>query len=236
MNGFIKKSVGTLTLGEKLKKLRSERRTSLNEVSRFTKIQVKYLEYLEEGQYEKLPVDVYVKGFLRGYAEFLGVNENILIKLYEKEQGIKRNIEKRGKDPRKKTESINMASFVFTPKLAVMILSAVAVVGGFVYLYKEFGAFASVPRMVILHPEKNFSFNGNSITVEGITDRDARIFINDQAVLVNDDGKFQESLTLQSGANVINIRAINRFNKEKMETLTVQSIYSEEKNQAEQGG
>ena len=94
MNGFIKKSIGTLTLGEKLKKLRSERRISLSEVSKHTRIQVKYLEYLEEGQYEKLPVDVYVRGFLKNYADFLAIDANVLIRLYEKEREIKKNLEK----------------------------------------------------------------------------------------------------------------------------------------------
>ena len=73
-NGFVKKSVETLTLGEKLKKIRSERRIGLTDISRFTKIQLKYLEDIEEGRYEKLPSDVYVKGFLKSYAKFLGVN------------------------------------------------------------------------------------------------------------------------------------------------------------------
>ena len=72
MNGFTKKNIETLTLGEKLKKLRSERRISLGDVSRNTKIQIKYLEFIEEGAYDKLPADVYAKGFLKSYAEFLG--------------------------------------------------------------------------------------------------------------------------------------------------------------------
>ena len=88
MNGFIKKSVGTLTLGEKLKKLRSERRMSLSEASRFTRIQIKYLEYLEDGLYDKLPANVYVKGFLKSYAECLGVDENNLLRMYDKESEI----------------------------------------------------------------------------------------------------------------------------------------------------
>ena len=67
--GFVKKSVGTLTLGEKLAKIRKDKRLSLNEVSRLTGVQTKYLEFLEWGEFEKLPADVYVKGFLRSYAD-----------------------------------------------------------------------------------------------------------------------------------------------------------------------
>jgi cytoskeleton protein RodZ len=233
MKSFTKKSVGTLTLGEKLKKLRSERRMSLGEVSRNTRIQIKYLEYLEEGDYNKLPVDVYVRGFLRSYAEFLGVDERILVRLYEKENEIKKNLDRR-KDNGKKNplvvrETINISSFVFTPKVLAISLVALLVVGGFFYLYKEIGAFASTPRLVILSPEKNYVTNGNSITVEGITDRDAGLFLNGHPILVSDDGKFRENVTVQSGTNIINIKAVNKFNKEANETLTVQSDQQENK-------
>jgi cytoskeleton protein RodZ len=230
MNGFIKKSVGTLTLGEKLKKLRSERRMSLTEASRQTRIQAKYLEYLEEGLYDKLPADVYVRGFLRSYAEFLGVDDRILVKLYEKEQEIQKNIDKRKFPKTEKKETINVSSFIFTPKIIAVGSVALLLAGGIFYLYKEIGAFASAPRLVILSPEKNYVTSGNSVTVEGVTDRDAKLFLNGQPVLVRDDGKFRENITVQSGTSAINIRAINKFDKDVSETLTVQSTYQQEEN------
>ena len=102
-------------MGEKLKKLRSEGRISLVEASRSTKIQIKYLEYLENGEYEKLPAKVYVKGFLRSYANFLGVNESYLIKLYEREQGIQENIKNTSQEE-KIAEPIKFPKFIITPK------------------------------------------------------------------------------------------------------------------------
>lgn len=249
MNGFTKKSVRTLTLGEKLGKLRSDRRISLSEVSRATKIQVKYLEYLEDGAYEKLPADVYVKGFLRNYSEFLGIDEKILIKLYEKERGIKNNLEKGKKLSaipfqsgffsrqieaiRQKRnvlaggERINISPFVITPRIIAIGIILLLIFGGFFYLYREIGSFASAPRLVIISPEKNYATSENSVEVSGITDRDAKIFINEHPVLVNDDGKFRENLTVQSGTNTVTIRAVNRFEKAAAETLTIQSTYAE---------
>ncbi|MFA4817899.1 MAG: RodZ domain-containing protein [Parcubacteria group bacterium] len=231
MNGFTKKSVGTLTLGEKLGKIRSDRRISLSEASRATKIQVKYLEYLEAGAYEKLPADVYVKGFLRNYSEFLGIDEKILVKLYEKERGIKDNLE-RGKKGKKGNlpvgrEKINISPFVITPRIIAITAVLLLIFGGFFYLYREVGSFASAPRLVIISPEKNYSTDGNSVEVSGITDRDAKIFINEQPVMVNDEGKFRENLTVQSGTNTVTIRAVNRFEKVAVETLTIQSTCAE---------
>ena len=235
MNGFIRKSIGTFTLGEKLKKLRSERRISLGEVSKYTRIQIKYLEYLEEGRYDKLPADVYIKGFLKNYADFLSVDSAILVRLYEKEKEIKKNLEKNKGEKQEKPKPINISYFVFTPKLIIITIITLLTFGGFFYIYKEIGAFASVPRLVLLNPENNFQVQTNSILVEGITDKDAKLYINDQPILVNDDGKFQENLTLQSGNNFINIKAVNRFDKETSQTLTIQSNYQEKKGEGNSG-
>jgi cytoskeletal protein RodZ len=227
MVGFTKKSIGTLTLGEKLRRLRSDRRITINEVSRVTKIQVKYLEYLEEGQYHRLPADVYVRGFLRSYADFLGVDENILLKFYDKEKGIKRNLEKDKKAPPKKIKPVNVSSFVFTPKKIVAAAVSVLVLTGLFFLWREIGSFASTPLLAVLSPENNSEVSGNFTVVSGVTDKDDSLFINGQPVLVGDDGKFQENLTLQSGVNVINIRAVNKYKKESGETVTVRSDYKE---------
>ncbi|MEK9174337.1 MAG: helix-turn-helix domain-containing protein, partial [Patescibacteria group bacterium] len=62
---FTRKKIQSLTLGEKLQKLRGDTHVPLTEVARSTRIRVRYLEYLENGEYEKLPADVYVRGFLR---------------------------------------------------------------------------------------------------------------------------------------------------------------------------
>jgi len=226
-NSFVTKSVGTLTLGEKLKKIRSDRRVSLGEISRVTRIPVKYLEYLDAGNYEKLPVDVYVKGFLRSYAEYLGIDEKILIRLYEKEKGIRKNLDK-DKPKEKPRQPISVSYFAITPRLVIIILMALLLGGGLFYLYKEIGSFSDAPRLIVLSPENNSSISDNSVSIEGLTDSDAKIFINDQPIPVNDEGRFQETVTLQSGANPLNIKAINRFNKETLQVVTVQADYEPE--------
>ena len=45
---FTTKKIDSLTLGERMKKIRDERRLSLAEISKSTKIQIKYLEYIED--------------------------------------------------------------------------------------------------------------------------------------------------------------------------------------------
>ena len=231
VNGFTKKKVGTLTLGEKLKKLRSDKRISLNEVSRVTKIKLEYLECLEEGRYKDLPVDVYVRGFLKSYGDFLLVDEGVLIRLYEKEKGIKQNLEKSKNISKKdsKIVPINISAFVFTPKKIALSIIPIFVFLIFLYLYREVGSLTDTPRLIIFSPVSNLEIKEKSVVLEGRTDKDARVFVNDQIVLVDDDGKFRENLSMQQGINTIHIKAINKFQKEAAENITVQADYEEEK-------
>ena len=225
MNGFTKKSVGTLTLGEKLKKLRSDKRISLGEVSRSTKIQAVYLEYLEEGSYDKLPADVYVRGFLRSYADFLGVDERIMLKLYNKEKGIKKNLDKDSASKAKKKKPINISSFVFTPQKIIIVAVTILALLGLFFLYREVDSFASAPSLVILSPSDNSEVKDNSVYVKGVTEKDAALFINGQPILVGDDGAFGEDLTLQSGLNTISVKSVNKFKKEAVKNIVVKSDY-----------
>ncbi len=82
---FSLKKVGFSTFGEKLIKLREEAGLTKQKVAQLLSIQTRYLERLEGGEIEKLPVGVYTKGFLRKYAGILSVRPEELINEYEKE-------------------------------------------------------------------------------------------------------------------------------------------------------
>jgi transcriptional regulator with XRE-family HTH domain len=224
--GFTRKKVESLTLGEKLKKLRGDFRMSLAEISKATKIQAKYLEYLEEGQYEKLPAEVYVRGFLRSYARCLNVDELVLIKLYERERNIHTNL---GRNISKKTFNYNkfyISSFVVTPRSLAIVMIFLLVGGSFFYLIREFRSFASAPRLVVLSPDDGAIIEASEITVNGKTDNDARVSINNQPVFVGSGGEFSNKLILQPGLNKVTVVAINRFDKEKSETFFVEARYT----------
>jgi len=74
-------------LGELLRETRQGKGVSLAEVEKVTKIRQKYLEALEEGDYPRLPGEVFVKGFLRNYALYLGLDPGEVMALYKEEGG-----------------------------------------------------------------------------------------------------------------------------------------------------
>lgn len=223
-NGFIRKKVETLTLGEKLKKVRGEGRISLNEASRMTRIQVKYLESIESGEYEKLPPDVYVKGFIRSYAGYLGLNEGYFLKLYEKEKGIRRNIRKVDV-LEKKGDFLKIPSFSITPRLLIVAAVIILVGGGFFYVYREVGSFVSNPRLIILEPAENSAIDDKFVVVKGVAEREVELSINGQKAFVGVDGKFEEKIELQAGLNVVTVKAKSKFGKESTKTFSVNATY-----------
>ena len=67
------------SFGEELKRERELRRISLREVSEATKINIRYLEALENNEFRHLPGGVFNKGFVRAYSEFIGVDPEAML-------------------------------------------------------------------------------------------------------------------------------------------------------------
>ena len=63
----------TQTLGQQLKAIRQSRGIALEEIAEITHIRLEYLSAIEEGEVEDLPSPVQMRGFLRLYADTLGV-------------------------------------------------------------------------------------------------------------------------------------------------------------------
>ncbi len=61
-------------LGDAFRSERSRRGISLNDAERTTRINRVYLEAIEDGRLETLPAPVYVRGFVRLYARYLGLD------------------------------------------------------------------------------------------------------------------------------------------------------------------
>jgi transcriptional regulator with XRE-family HTH domain len=69
-------------IGRRLKSKREELGLTVDQVQAETKIRRRYLEALEAGKEGSLPGDVYVKGFLRFYANFLGLDGQAMVAEY----------------------------------------------------------------------------------------------------------------------------------------------------------
>ena len=73
-------------IGALLRETRESKEITLDAVQEETKIRRHYLQALEQGKKELLPGDVYLKGFLKNYACFLGLPGEELVRRYNQSQ------------------------------------------------------------------------------------------------------------------------------------------------------
>jgi cytoskeletal protein RodZ len=71
------------TLGEVLRSERERRGITLEQVYSATRIQLKILHALESDDYEELPAKPFIRGFVKTYARFIGLNEVELLTQYK---------------------------------------------------------------------------------------------------------------------------------------------------------
>ena len=67
-------------LGKRLKDERTRRGITLPQVADATKITVRHLEAIEQGDYSGMPANVYMRGFVRSYAKYLELDESETLK------------------------------------------------------------------------------------------------------------------------------------------------------------
>ncbi len=191
-----------LTPGMILKKERARKNYSLEEVSAATKIQVHYLNALENDEYNKFPSSVYSKGFLQNYAKFLGISSDRILALYRRQVGeaprqVVKEAQKPVKDPK----------FVITPSVLIMTTVITLVIVTFGYLIYQFYNFQKAPYLDVTSPSGNITVYQSELNVEGKTDEGMLVTINDQAVKVITGGTFKISMTLVKGSNTIIVKA-----------------------------
>jgi cytoskeleton protein RodZ len=73
--------------GERLKRERELREVTLQEITSATRIGPRFLEALENEDWEKLPGGVFNRGFVRSIARYLGLDEEALLGEYDSAHG-----------------------------------------------------------------------------------------------------------------------------------------------------
>jgi cytoskeletal protein RodZ len=78
-------AVSMASFGETLKRERELREISLRQISEATKINLRYLEALEENRFDALPGGLFNKGFIRAYATYIGIDGEAMVNSYLQE-------------------------------------------------------------------------------------------------------------------------------------------------------
>jgi len=204
------------TAGQILKENRLKRQIGLDEVARETKIRKRYLADLEKDDYQSLPSLATIKGFIRNYAQFLGLEPEKVVAVFKRDY--RRTQEQKIVFPPK--IDLNK-QFKWNPKKTLIVVVALFIVAFLTYLAYQYQGLLGKPRLEIDSPVDNQLVTEEQIVVEGRTDPDNSVTINGSLTQLSERGEFVYRLRLISGENKIVIETTNRLGRKTRQTRTV---------------
>jgi len=156
---------------EILKEKREESGKALKEIAHTLKIRADYLKAIEDEEFEKLPVAVYAKGYIRDYARFLKIDPEVILKAY---------ILKTSPPVPEKTPPV--ADAVKTKKRAIkyLVVTAIFLAIAVVYILSSLNSTPEKPAVV--PPEKPAPTVQPSETVQPVQEKEkeAEVAVKDK--------------------------------------------------------
>lgn len=132
-------------VGEILGRTREALGQSLTDVSRDLRIRRAFLEAIEEGRYDGLPGAAYTLGFIRTYAEHLGLEGDEIVRRFKSESG--------QTAPKSKLNFPSPMSESTAPKAAVLLIGALIAVAAYGIWYLSSNRYLDVAELVVPLPE-----------------------------------------------------------------------------------
>lgn len=210
------------SLGEQLRERRILLEISLDELSRRSGVASKYLRWVEKEEWSLLPGGVYTKGILRRYAQVVGEDPERLVKEFE--ETVRRKTERKGKE-KKLLRGISG----FSPRFFRFLAGVVVLLALLGYIVYQLSPVLARPELTLEKPlQVETVVRQDNVVLAGRTERGASLFLNDQPLALDDDGRFETTIELLPGLNVLEVKAVSRFGKETIEERKI--IFIEEIN------
>ena len=133
-------SAAPARFGAYLRASRTDRALSRADIARWTRIPLRTIALLEEGEFDSLPAEVFVRGFLRSYALKVGIDPEATLRAYDASRaeyakpqvshGQAEEIESarlgRRLSPRRNRERLGGRARIAAALLAMIVLTALA--------------------------------------------------------------------------------------------------------------
>lgn len=205
------------TVGEILSQRRKEIGLTLDQVEKETKIRQKYLEAIEKDLFSQIQESTTVKGFVRNYAQFLGLSAENVLAVFRRDFC---ENEKGQIIPRGMVKPLNEKTFYWTPKYTVIGVIGLLFFGFIFFFVKQYLNFSSAPFLQITSPVENQVFKEN-VLVTGKTDKDATVKIDGSLITITEEGNFRENIVLPRGENIVTIESSNRKLKKRTVNIKI---------------
>lgn len=181
-----------------LQTARLNRELTLDEISKKTKIPLHYLQAFESEKVANFSAEPYCSLMLREYASFLGLNPNEVVSIFRRDYAQKVSL-----------DSQKISMFSFTPQFTYTIIITLLIVSFASYLIIEYVKFNRPPNLKVDWP-KSYS---KIVEIKGSTDIESTIKINQELVVVDQNGNFVKKLELATSEAKIVVQSISPAGK-----------------------
>jgi cytoskeletal protein RodZ len=213
------------TIGSLLKERRKERKLTVSQISEITKIRGEYLKAIEDGNYDVFPSEVYLKGFLKNYAKFLGINTERALAMYRRERDFRKAEPTISMSKRLIDKSLDLT---ITPSRVIIVAVIIAALLTVLYIGSYVGKILKEPNLKVTAPidlssgqEDTLKVKENKILIQGEIEVGATLSINGQEFQTNNFQKFTEGFDLEPGLNKFTLIAESQFGKKTQVVLNV---------------
>ncbi|MGX7024932.1 RodZ domain-containing protein [Vagococcus hydrophili] len=166
------------TIGEKLKAARLDRGLTIGDLQKITKIQRRYLEAIEDNDFDAMPSDYYTRTFIRQFAEAVGLNPKPLLrrldgKPEEENKGLSNTMilslpvrgSRKSKYNETNSKKTTIKSYIPVTLLVLVVLAIVGTITWAIMLDSEKGPI--VPK-----PEKTTVVQGSNSSTEASSEKE----------------------------------------------------------------
>ena len=194
------------TLGTVIKDARIKKGLTLSALERLTKIKQGFILAIEKEDWRELPNLAVVSGFVKSIASHLDLNPVHAVALL-----------KRDYPPAKIAVNPKQdvgREFAWSPRLTFLVGISVVILAVLGYLTAQYWSFTRPPRLEIEMPQEGETIIDGTTRVAGKTKKDVTVTVNNQPVLVNEDGSFEAEIELSDITQEISVVARSLSGKE----------------------
>lgn len=207
------------TVGDILKEARAKKKLSRDKLEKETKIKREFIDAIEKGDWERLPDFPVVQGFVKSIAQRLKVDEKKAAALLRRDYP--------PKDLRVNPKPDVSDKFTWSPKFTFLVGVAIVTIIILGYLGYQYKQFISPPPLNVTSPKDGQVVEDDNLLVAGSTSSDAKLEVNNQPVLLEDDGTFSVEIEIAEDTNEIKVKAISRSGKETVIHRKIEPRFNE---------
>ncbi|MEK7521292.1 MAG: helix-turn-helix domain-containing protein [Patescibacteria group bacterium] len=197
------------TVGQILKDARESRGWSIEKIARETKIKEKFLVALEESNWEELPNLTVASGFVRSFANVIGVDNERVGALVRREFPP-------SPFARREKELPLGGRTIWTPQNTIVASAVFVVLLVAGYLARQYFLFVAPPSLKV-----DIAPRGNEIVVSGKTSPSATLEVNRRAILLEKNGTFSVSFDKAELGDKVEIKSTSRSGKSTTKELKI---------------